>query len=439
MQDQLVVEDVKQLNLAHGVSLDVEKLRSHQRGFIADSYAGHSEGQQENRQGFQKMRGQTEQKLAELHQLVDTDQERQSVERAQRILSQWVPIFEEITRLCSAGDVHGGDKLEDEKGTQLADAMEAASAEVIAGANESVARKDEETDRIRDRDMTMIMMAALLMVGTAGIGLWVVRSINLTLRRVAEHLNQRAAQVASSAAQVATSSQSLAQGSSEQAASLEETSASSEEIKAIAAQSSERTREAADLVAGSQQEFTKTSESLCEMVAAMDDINTQSGKISKIIKVIDEISFQTNILALNAAVEAARAGEAGMGFAVVADEVRSLAHRCARAAGDTSALIEESIAKSGEGKNKVDHMAQAIHSITGTSGKIRELVDHVNLSSQEQVRGIEQVTKAINQMEQVTQTTAANAEEGAAAAQELTAQSEGVREIVEKLVAMVGK
>ena len=160
--------------------------------------------------------------------------------------------------------------------------------------------------------------------------------------------------------------------------------------------------------------------------------------LSKIIRVIDEIAFQTNILALNAAVEAARAGEAGMGFAVVADEVRNLAQRSAQAAKDTAALIEESIAKSAEGKAKVDQVASAIHAITGDSAHVKTLVEEVNLSSQEQARGIDQISKAIVQMQNVTQTTAASAQESAAAAEELTAQSRTLQEIAERLTIMVG-
>jgi len=206
----------------------------------------------------------------------------------------------------------------------------------------------------------------------------------------------------------------------------------------MARKNSESSREVAGLVTGSQQKFLQTNRSLDQMVAAMGDINSQSGKIAKIIKVIDEIAFQTNILALNAAVEAARAGEAGMGFAVVADEVRNLAQRSAQAARDTAELIEESIAKSRDGKVKVDQVAAAIRAITEEFGKVKILVDEVNHGSEEQTRGIEQVAKAVLQMQQVTQTTAAGAEEGAAAAEELNAQSETLKAVAVRLTAMVG-
>ena len=176
-----------------------------------------------------------------------------------------------------------------------------------------------------------------------------------------------------------------------------------------------------------------------EMVGSMQEINSSSDKISKIIKVIDEIAFQTNILALNAAVEAARAGEAGMGFAVVADEVRNLAQRSAQAAKDTAAMIEESIAKSNEGSAKLHKVTEVIRAITDSAVKVKTLVDEVNLGSQEQARGIEQISKAVTQMDSVTQTTAANAEESASASEELSAQAEALKQIVTDLQSMVGR
>jgi methyl-accepting chemotaxis protein/methyl-accepting chemotaxis protein-1 (serine sensor receptor) len=288
----------------------------------------------------------------------------------------------------------------------------------------------------RARWMTLVLIAFSLLL--AVVVVTIVRQINRALRQAVADLSEGSDQMSSAASQVSSSSQSLAQGSSEQAASLEETSASSEEINSMARKNTENSRSAADLVSQSQQKFVETNQRLEQTVVAMGEINTQSGKISKIIKVIDEIAFQTNILALNAAVEAARAGEAGMGFAVVADEVRNLAQRCAQAAKDTSALIEESITKSNDGKTKVDQVATAIHEITEESSKVKTLVDEVNLGSQEQARGIEQIAKAITQMEQVTQKTAANAEESASAAEELNAQSESLKGVVGRLTALVG-
>jgi methyl-accepting chemotaxis protein/methyl-accepting chemotaxis protein-1 (serine sensor receptor) len=240
------------------------------------------------------------------------------------------------------------------------------------------------------------------------------------------------------ASEIAAASQDLAAGASEQAASLQETAAAGQEVHSMAGKNNENSQTAADLVAQSQRGFEGANRSLEEMVTAINGINADSDKISKIIKVIDEIAFQTNILALNAAVEAARAGEAGMGFAVVADEVRNLAQRCAQAARDTTGLIEGSIARSANGRGKVDQVAASIRALSDESLKIRMLVDEVSLSSGEQTRGVDQVSKALTEMERVTQKNAAIAEQSASSAAELHAQSESLKEIVASLTELVG-
>ena len=287
------------------------------------------------------------------------------------------------------------------------------------------------------RSLTWILLLASIAVAV-GFTFFVVTSMNRALNASLSELATSARQVADVATQVAASSQSLAQGANEQAASLEETSSSSEEINSMAQQNAAHAGDAARVVGEAGEGFAKTSVKLQQMVTAMAEINSSSDKIAKIIRVIDEIAFQTNILALNAAVEAARAGEAGMGFAVVADEVRSLAQRCAQAARDTASLIEESIAKSNEGKVKVNEVETAIKTISGQAAQTKVLVDEVLEGSQSQTKGIEQIAKALSQMEQVTQRAASSAEEGAAASEQLTAQAARLNDIVHDLGVLVG-
>jgi methyl-accepting chemotaxis protein len=274
-------------------------------------------------------------------------------------------------------------------------------------------------------------------VSGAALTFLIVRRLNASLRGTADELSSGSAKVHAAAAQITASSQALAQGASELAASLEETSAASEQINSMAHSNSTNSQSAARLVDESSQRFTETNQRLEQTVEAMQQIGASNDKVSKIIRTIDEIAFQTNILALNAAVEAARAGEAGMGFAVVADEVRSLAQRCAQAAKDTAVLIEDSIAKSHEGQAKVGAVADAIHLVTGDSIKVKDLVEQVCTGSNQQTTGIEEVAKSIAQMEHVTQQTAASAEESASSAQELNAQSAALNHMVERLRLMV--
>jgi methyl-accepting chemotaxis protein/methyl-accepting chemotaxis protein-1 (serine sensor receptor) len=226
-----------------------------------------------------------------------------------------------------------------------------------------------------------------------------VREIQGAMSIAVDQLSSGAEQIAEAASRVASSSNEVAHGASEQAASIEETSASTEQIHSMSRRNVESSRSMATLAEESQRMFVQTNLQLDEMVVSMEEIHQSSGKISKIIKVIDEIAFQTNILALNAAVEAARAGEAGMGFAVVANEVRNLAQRSAQAARDTADLIEDSIQRSNAGRGKVSLVAQAIRGIAGGATTIKAMADEVNGGSSEQSLGLEQITRAIGRME----------------------------------------
>ena len=280
----------------------------------------------------------------------------------------------------------------------------------------------------------------LLLIAFGAIAAMIV-GLRLLLRwKLERPLEAAAGEIADSAGHVlqlsrhvATSSQTLSRGATEQAASLEETSASMEEMASMTRRNAENASQATKLVTDVAQQVIASNTALREMVNSMGAIKESSDKVAKIIKTIDEIAFQTNILALNAAVEAARAGEAGMGFAVVAEEVRSLAQRSARAAGDTTRLIEESITRSHEGAGKVEQVATAIQAITDSVGLVKGMVEEVREASQQQTQGIDQVTQAIGRMEKVTQATAGTAQESAAASEQLSAQAESSIGVLSKL------
>ena len=320
--------------------------------------------------------------------------------------------------------------------------MENWKAGEVHGAFEVVQSLDEADARIATtvRKGAMVTLVIVLLAGAVflfGIPALINHDIVKPIATMVQSLSDGSHEVTSAAGQVATAAQSLSQGATEQAASLEETSASMEEMASMTRKNAENSTTAAQLMADVDKRVGDSNIALSDMVASMNAIAESSQKVSKIIKTIDEIAFQTNILALNAAVEAARAGEAGMGFAVVADEVRNLAHRSAQAAKETAGLIEESIAKAQNGSSKVGQVTASISAITGVVGQVKGLVDEVSEASRQQAQGIDQVSQAIQQMERVTQTTAATAEESAAASEQLSAQAESSLDIVQRLAHLV--
>ena len=265
-----------------------------------------------------------------------------------------------------------------------------------------------------------------------------IRSMNRILEETAAQLRNGADQVASAAAQVSSASQSLAGGSSEQAAAIQEISASLNEINAKTHQNADAARASAELMGEAQKAGGKVREAMDGMAAAVGEIEEANGQIARVLRSIDEIAFQTNILALNAAVEAARAGEAGAGFAVVADEVRSLAQRCASAAKETAQFVEGN----GSSAHATTERMDAVRATWGQSGSIRDQVkklsDAIANDCAEQDRGLQQIFHAVSQMSNVTQQTAAQAQETASASQQLTAQAGVLTSTAEQVLALVG-
>ncbi len=279
-----------------------------------------------------------------------------------------------------------------------------------------------------------LLIAALLCVA----GLLAVRRITRTITTATAELAESTDQIAQAAAQVSTSSQSLADGSSQQAASLEETAASAEEVNSMSHQNANNARDISATMMETATVVDGANQRLGEMVESMQGISDSSEKVSRIIRVIEEIAFQTNILALNAAVEAARAGEAGMGFAVVADEVRSLAQRSSQAAQDTTSLIQESISRAADGRERLNHVTTAMQSVTDKATRVKTLLEEVANGSQEQARGMQEIAKAVMSMEKASQGVAAHAEQSAAAGEQLSSQCESLRGVVAELMTLVG-
>jgi methyl-accepting chemotaxis protein len=243
-------------------------------------------------------------------------------------------------------------------------------------------------------------------------------------------INSSTAQVSTGSKQIADGAQALAQGSTEQAAAVEQLSASISEIADKTKENAAMADKAAVLSESIRQNAEKGSNQMGQMTQAVKEINEASQAISKVIKTIDDIAFQTNILALNAAVEAARAGQHGKGFAVVAEEVRSLASKSAAAAKDTAELIENSMEKAGLGAKIAGETAASLGEIVSGIHESSVLVGDIAKSSEEQSMGIAQINKGIDQVAQVVQQNSATAEESAAAAQEMSGQSAMLEELI---------
>jgi methyl-accepting chemotaxis protein len=411
-------------------------MRSAEAGFILFSSlndAGQSESEKQRfRDSASRMRTSIEAVRAAMPGKNNT--ELSQLENGQTALTEY---FQRMVQVCAEQKCNEALDLHTQKVLPLNRDLERIAAELSRVQREmsSTTSQEAEHQRALSSWLGFILIGAILVISV--ISAFVLRSVNGNLRQCAAGMGTGAEQIASAAGQVAAASESLAQQASSQAASLEETSATTGEISSMTKRNAENTRSATNLVYQGEKSMGEANRRLEQMVHSMKEINSSSDKISRIIRVIEEIAFQTNILALNAAVEAARAGAAGMGFAVVADEVRNLAQRCSQAAHDTTSLIEESIARATGGTADLDLVAKAIGDVAENFAHIKTLVEEVNLSSQEQAKGIEQVTQTMARMNRTTQQTAASAEQSAAAATEMSAQTQAMSDLIVSLRSMV--
>ncbi len=307
----------------------------------------------------------------------------------------------------------------------------------VVASNGTSTKAQETNDELSQASLILGIGLIVAFVLGLGAAIIITRGITGPINRIITNLNEAGEQVAAASGQISSASQSLAEGATEQAASLEESSSALEEMASMTRQNADNAVTANQNMTQTQSQVSVGAEAVRNMSKAMDEINDSSEKISRIIKTIEEIAFQTNLLALNAAVEAARAGDAGKGFAVVADEVRNLAQRSAQAARDTADLIESTVARVKNGTEIVQQLQKSFVDGENAANSVAGLINEISAASNEQAQGVDQVNTAVAQMDKVTQTNAANAEESASAAEELNAQAEQLRGLVNELVKIV--
>jgi methyl-accepting chemotaxis protein len=283
-----------------------------------------------------------------------------------------------------------------------------------------------------------VVVAVSALLG-ALLGWGIIRTVSSALGMISNALQDGATQTSAASGQLATASNSLASGCSEQSSSVAETSAALEEMSVMIRSTADNAEKAKVFAQQARTAAQSGAQTMQDMNTAMHAIESSSAEVAKIVKNIDEIAFQTNILALNAAVEAARAGEAGAGFAVVADEVRSLAQRSAAAAKETAEKIEAAIANSKRGSVSCDKVGESLEEIVQKVAAADGLVAEIATAAKEQSQGIQQVGLAMTQMDKVTQSNAANAQQSASAAEELNSQAHSMQDTVRSLRSLVSR
>ncbi len=319
--------------------------------------------------------------------------------------------------------------------------------ELLGQARTLAAAGTDDLVKMADSSVCHLLATSKLMIGglvlSTMLGVLlaciITRGITRPVNRIIADLTSGADQLAAAAEQVASASQQAAEGATEQASSLEETSSALEEMASMSKTNADNAEKANELMNQTTSVVSQSQTVMHQTSDAMARVNDASAKIANIIKVIEEIAFQTNLLALNAAVEAARAGEHGKGFAVVADEVRNLAQRSAQAANETAQLISDTIERVKKGTELNIELEQSFAKVNDSAGQVAGLVDQIANASKDQARGVDQINSAMAQMDKVIQSSAAGAEESASASEELSSQAQVLRQTVDQLAVLVGR
>ncbi|HYA17554.1 MAG TPA: methyl-accepting chemotaxis protein [Bryobacteraceae bacterium] len=436
--DRVVHRTSKRADRTSQLVESVADLAGRQQAMLLRSILSDAAGVEQNKRAVTEIEGRIDGLFTELGSLLDSSADQQLVHELQAKAVAVRPVSEEASQLIQKQQMADALKLVSEKVLPAYEDLQRSARDFLSNQREKMNAETEGAMSGASAARILAFVFVGLTICSSILISFVVREMNSALGKMGSQVSDGARQVARAAAQMGAISQSLAQGASEQSASLEQTASSAEQVNMMVQKNARSSREAAEHTNDANRRLTEANQKLELMLVSMRDIYSSSEKISKIIRAIDEIAFQTNVLSLNAAVEAARAGEAGMGFAVVADEVRNLAQRCSAAAKDTAGLIEDSIQHSRTGKTRLDEVAEAMRQVTESSMQVQRLSNEVNAGSEEQARAIEQISKAILQIQQVTQQTAAGAEEGASAGAEMGSEADHLQGAVRRMRVMLG-
>jgi methyl-accepting chemotaxis protein len=393
--------------------------------------------------GWKRFR-QAKDELARLHQLTESSDRLSSLRPHVDALAHAVTAYEPVLQqVLDAADRHRNQgpeflKLLDKWAAIGRTMVEAAEKVSNTGSELTVAAAAEAQESLKRGIFGVSIAGCFVLILGAVLAQVCSITIGRLLRRVASDLRSGSEAVDNAAVQIASSSGALANGASQQAAAAEETSASAEQISATTKTNAQGAHSVAEMVAKSRLIADEVGQAVEQMHESIAAINGSTQQVSKIIKTVDEIAFQTNILALNAAVEAARAGQSGLGFGVVAEEVRNLAQRCGQAATNTAALIEQCVENARQGEARLAALTAAFHRSSEIQTAVKEQADQIALSSDEQARGISEIQRALLEISQVTQAAAAHSQEGVAAGERLAIEVKGFNGIVDRLHVIVG-
>jgi methyl-accepting chemotaxis protein len=427
----------KKLEDAQIIELATTEMQGAQRGLMLSYEAKDAASAPQYVTLYARSGKQIDSLLQELEPLASSAEEKKALGQIRENRITWAPRFAQLVAMCHAGAIEDAYKLRSQN-KLISAAMHKAAKTLVKEQDQHLADAEAASAAsVATSNWTTALCA--LLVTVAGVVVYLlVGQITGSLRRTVTSIEEGASEISNGADQISASSESLAEGSSLQAASIQETSAVTEEISSMTRRSADAARRVSNVMQESGHLIAEANQSLEAMQASIHQINQSSDSVSKIIKTIEQIAFQTNILALNAAVEAARAGEAGLGFAVVADEVRSLAQRSSSAAHETTALIEASIANSKNGRTRLEHVTASIHAITQTVEAVGTLIEEVTLSSDEQAKGVSLIASKMSEMERSTQSSAAQAQQGAATGKQMQMEASSFHDIVQELHALVG-